>query len=251
MNFYILTLFPEMVEGGLATSITGRAMEKGLIAAKAINIRDYSKEKHRHVDDAPYGGGAGMVMQAEPICDAYEDLCEKIGKRPRVIYMTPQGQVFNQQIAADLAREEDLVFLCGHYEGVDERALEILEADCLSIGDYVLTGGELPAMVMIDCIYRLVPGVLNNDASAEIESFHDNLLEYPQYTRPEEFKGLKVPEVLLSGHHKNIEEWRRQQSIQRTLERRPDLLENAVLSKKEKAFLEELVEKSGKEGETS
>ena len=192
-----------------------------------------------------------MVMQAEPICDAYEDLCEKIGKRPRVIYMTPQGQVFNQQIAADLAREEDLVFLCGHYEGVDERALEILEADCLSIGDYVLTGGELPAMVMIDCISRLVPGVLNNDASAEIESFHDNLLEYPQYTRPEEFKGLKVPEVLLSGHHKNIEEWRRQQSIQRTLERRPDLLENAVLSKKEKAFLEELVEKSGKEGETS
>ena len=192
-----------------------------------------------------------MVMQAEPICDAYEDLCEKIGKRPRVIYMTPQGQVFNQQIAADLAREEDLVFLCGHYEGVDERALEILEADCLSIGDYVLTGGELPAMVMIDCISRLVPGVLNNDASAEIESFHDNLLEYPQYTRPEEFKGLKVPEVLLSGHHKNIEEWRRQQSIQRTLERRPDLLENAVLSKKEKAFLEELVEKSGEEGETS
>ena len=251
MNFYILTLFPEMVEGGLATSITGRAMEKGLIAARAINIRDYSKEKHRHVDDAPYGGGAGMVMQAEPICDAYEDLCEKIGKRPRVIYMTPQGQVFNQQIAAELAREEDLVFLCGHYEGVDERALEILEAGCLSIGDYVLTGGELPAMVMIDCISRLVPGVLNNDASAEIESFHDNLLEYPQYTRPEEFRGLKVPEVLLSGHHKNIEEWRRQQSIQRTLERRPDLLENAVLSKKEKAFLEELVEKSGKEGETS
>ena len=229
----------------------GKGYGKGLIAAKAINIRDYSKEKHRHVDDAPYGGGAGMVMQAEPICDAYEDLCEKIGKRPRVIYMTPQGQVFNQQIAADLAREEDLVFLCGHYEGVDERALEILEADCLSIGDYVLTGGELPAMVMIDCISRLVPGVLNNDASAEIESFHDNLLEYPQYTRSEEFKGLKVPEVLLSGHHKNIEEWRRQQSIQRTLERRPDLLENAVLSKKEKAFLEELVEKSGKEGETS
>ena len=251
MNFYILTLFPEMVEGGLATSITGRAMEKGLIAARAINIRDYSKEKHRHVDDAPYGGGAGMVMQAEPICDAYEDLCEKIGKRPRVIYMTPQGQVFNQQIAAELAREEDLVFLCGHYEGVDERALEILEADCLSIGDYVLTGGELPAMVMIDCISRLVPGVLNNDASAEIESFHDNLLEYPQYTRPEEFRGLKVPEVLLSGHHKNIEEWRRQQSIQRTLGRTPDLLENAVLSKKEKAFLEKLVEKSGKEGETS
>lgn len=242
MNFYILTLFPEMVEGGLATSITGRAMEKGLIGVEAINIRDYSKEKHRHVDDAPYGGGAGMVMQAEPICDAYEDLCAKTGKRPRVIYMTPQGQVFNQQIAQKLAEETDLVFLCGHYEGVDERALELLGADCLSIGDYVLTGGELPAMVMIDCISRLVPGVLNNDASAEIESFHDNLLEYPQYTRPEDFRGLKVPDVLLSGHHKKIEGWRREQSILRTLERRPDLLEKAVLSKKERVFLERLLE---------
>ena len=241
MNFYILTLFPEMVAGGLATSITGRAMEKGLISVEAINIRDYSKDKHRHVDDAPYGGGAGMVMQAEPICDAYEDLCAKTGKRPRVIYMTPQGRVFNQQIAGELAKEEDLVFLCGHYEGVDERALELIGADYLSIGDYVLTGGELPAMVMIDCISRLVPGVLNNDSSAEIESFSDNLLEYPQYTRPEEFRGLKVPEVLLSGHHKNIETWRRQQSIRRTLERRPDLLEDAVLSKKEKIFLEQLL----------
>ena len=241
MNFYILTLFPEMVAGGLATSITGRAMEKGLISVEAINIRDYSKDKHRHVDDAPYGGGAGMVMQAEPICDAYEDLCAKTGKRPRVIYMTPQGRVFNQQIAGELAKEEDLVFLCGHYEGVDERALELIGADYLSIGEHVLTRGELPAMVMIDCISRLVPGVLNNDSSAEIESFSDNLLEYPQYTRPEEFRGLKVPEVLLSGHHKNIETWRRQQSIRRTLERRPDLLEDAVLSKKEKIFLEQLL----------
>ena len=241
MNFYILTLFPEMVAGGLATSITGRAMEKGLISVEAINIRDYSKDKHRHVDDAPYGGGAGIVMQAEPICDAYEDLCAKTGKRPRVIYMTPQGRVFNQQIAGELAKEEDLVFLCGHYEGVDERALELIGADYLSIGDYVLTGGELPAMVMIDCISRLVPGVLNNDSSAEIESFSDKLLEYPQYTRPEEFRGLKVPEVLLSGHHKNIETWRRQQSIRRTLERMPDLLEDAVLSKKEKIFLEQLL----------
>ena len=248
MNFYILTLFPEMVTGGLATSITGRAMEKGLIRVEAVNIRDYSKEKHRHVDDAPYGGGAGMVMQAEPICDAYEDLCAKSGKRPKVIYMTPQGRVFNQQIAKELAQEEDLVFLCGHYEGVDERALELIGADYLSVGDYVLTGGELPAMVMIDCISRLVPGVLNNDSSAEIESFSDNLLEYPQYTRPEEFRGLKVPEVLLSGHHKNIDTWRRQQSIRRTLERRPDLLADAVLSKKEKAFLEELL-REGEEQE--
>lgn len=240
MNFHILTLFPEMVLGGLQTSITGRAMEKEIISVNAVNIRDYSKEKHRHVDDAPYGGGAGMVMQAEPICDAYEDLCSKIGSRPRVIYMTPQGRVFNQQIAQELSREQDLVFLCGHYEGVDERALELIGAEYLSIGDYVLTGGELPAMVMIDCISRLVPGVLNNQESAEVESFHDNLLEYPQYTRPEVFRGLAVPPVLLSGHHKNIEQWRREQSIQRTLERRPDLLEGAVLSKKEAAYLEEL-----------
>ena len=215
--------------------------EKGLISIEAINIRDYSKDKHNHVDDAPYGGGAGMVMQPGPVCDSYEDLCRKIGKRPRVLYMTPQGQTFNQSIAEELAKEEDLVFLCGHYEGIDERALELIVTDYLSVGDYVLTGGELPAMVMIDCISRLVPGVLNNDVSAEIESFHDNLLEYPQYTRPEVYEGKKVPEVLLSGHHKNIETWRRQQSIKRTLERRPDLLADANLSKKEKQYLAELL----------
>ncbi len=226
---------------GLNTSIIGRAVEKGLISIEAINIRDYSKDKHNHVDDAPYGGGAGMVMQPGPVCDSYEDLCRKIGKRPRVLYMTPQGQTFNQSIAEELAKEEDLVFLCGHYEGIDERALELIVTDYLSVGDYVLTGGELPAMVMIDCISRLVPGVLNNDVSAEIESFHDNLLEYPQYTRPEVYEGKKVPEVLLSGHHKNIETWRRQQSIKRTLERRPDLLADANLSKKEKQYLAELL----------
>lgn len=241
MNYHILTLFPEMVMDGLNTSIIGRAVEKGLIFIEAINIRDYSKDKHNHVDDAPYGGGAGMVMQPGPVCDSYEDLCRKIGKRPRVLYMTPQGQTFNQSIAEELAKEEDLVFLCGHYEGIDERALELIVTDYLSVGDYVLTGGELPAMVMIDCISRLVPGVLNNDVSAEIESFHDNLLEYPQYTRPEVYEGKKVPEVLLSGHHKNIETWRRQQSIKRTLERRPDLLADANLSKKEKQYLAELL----------
>lgn len=241
MNFHILTLFPEMVMNGLSTSITGRAMEKGIISVEAVNIRDYSTDKHRHVDDAPYGGGAGMVMQPGPICDAYEDLCARTGRRPRVIYMTPQGRVFTQQIAEELAKEEELVFLCGHYEGIDERALELVATDYLSIGDYVLTGGELPAMVMIDCISRLVPGVLNNEVSAEVESFHDNLLEYPQYTRPEVFRGLAVPEVLLSGHHKNIEKWRREQSIKRTLERRPDLLEGANLSKKERQFLDELL----------
>jgi tRNA (guanine37-N1)-methyltransferase len=229
-----------MVMDGLHTSIIGRAVEKGLISIEAIDIRDYSTDKHKRVDDYPYGGGAGMVMQPMPICDAYEDLCKRTGKRPRVIYMTPQGRVFNQKIAEELAQEEDLVFLCGHYEGIDERALELIATDYLSAGDYVLTGGELPAMMMIDCISRLVPGVLNNDVSAEFESFHDNLLEYPQYTRPEEYEGLKVPEVLLSGHHKNIEIWRRQQAIKRTLERRPDLLEKAVLSSKEAEYLKEL-----------
>lgn len=237
MNYHILTLFPEMVLQGLNTSIIGRAVDKGILSLEAINIRDYTKERHGHVDDAPYGGGAGMVMQAEPVCEAYDALCSRLERRPRVIYMTPQGTVFNQSIAEELSKEEELVFLCGHYEGIDERALELIVTDYLSVGDYVLTGGELPAMVMIDCISRLVPGVLNNDVSAEIESFHDNLLEYPQYTRPEVYAGRKVPEVLLSGHHKNIEEWRRQQSIRRTLERRPDLLKHANLSKKEQEFL--------------
>lgn len=241
MNYHILTLFPDMVMNGLNTSIIGRAKEKGLISIEAVNIRDYTKEKHGHVDDTPYGGGAGMVMQAAPVCDAYEALCQKLGKRPKVLYMNPQGRVFNQHIAEELAQEEDLVFLCGHYEGIDERALELIVTDHLSVGDYVLTGGELPAMIMIDCISRLVPGVLNNDVSAEIESFHDNLLEYPQYTRPEIYEGMRVPEVLLSGHHKNIETWRRQQSIKRTLERRPDLLAAANLSKKEKKYLEDLI----------
>lgn len=249
MNFHVLTLFPDMVMNGLHTSIIGRAAENGLISIEAIDIREYSTEKHRHVDDYPYGGGAGMVMQPMPICDAYDDLCGKIGKKPRVIYLTPQGAVFTQKIAEELAREEDLVFLCGHYEGVDERALELIATDYLSIGDYVLTGGELPAMVMIDCISRLVPGVLNNDVSAEFESFHDNLLEYPQYTRPEEYKGLRVPEVLLSGHHKNIDTWRREQSIKRTYERRPDLLKDAVLSKKEQEYLKSLTKETEKQGD--
>ncbi len=239
MNFHVLTLFPEMIENGLNTSILGRAAAKGLLSFEAINIRDYTLERHGQVDDYPYGGGAGMVMQAEPIYRAYEALTERIGKRPRVIYMTPQGQVFNQKIAEELAKEEELVFLCGHYEGVDERVLEMIVTDQLSAGDYVLTGGELPAMMMIDCISRLVPGVLNNHVSAEFESFHDNLLEYPQYTRPEVFMDRKVPEILLSGHHANIEKWRREQSIIRTFHRRPELLKDAALSEKEQKFLRE------------
>lgn len=241
MNFHVLTLFPEMITNGLETSILGRAAAKGIVSFEAVNIRDYTLERHGKVDDYPYGGGAGMVMQAEPIYRAYEALVEKIGKKPRVIYMTPQGQTFNQSIAEDLAKEEDLVFLCGHYEGVDERVLEMIATDYLSAGDYVLTGGELPAMMMIDCISRLVPGVLNNNVSAEFETFHDNLLEYPQYTRPEVFMGKKVPDILLSGHHANVEKWRREQSIIRTLKNRPELLEDAVLSKKEQKFLDELL----------
>ena len=241
MNFHVLTLFPEMIMNGLETSILGRAAAKGIVSFEAVNIRDYTLERHGKVDDYPYGGGAGMVMQAEPIYRAYEALVEKIGKKPRVIYMTPQGKTFNQNIAEDLAKEEDLVFLCGHYGGVDERVLEMIATDYLSAGDYVLTGGELPAMMMIDCISRLVPGVLNNNVSAEFETFHDNLLEYPQYTRPEVFMGKKVPDILLSGHHANVEKWRREQSIIRTLKNRPELLEDAVLSKKEQKFLDELL----------
>ena len=241
MNFHVLPLFPEMIMNGLETSILGRAAAKGIVSFEAVNIRDYTLERHGKVDDYPYGGGAGMVMQAEPIYRAYEALVEKIGKKPRVIYMTPQGKTFNQNIAEDLAKEEDLVFLCGHYEGVDERVLEMIATDYLSAGDYVLTGGELPAMMMIDCISRLVPGVLNNNVSAEFETFHDNLLEYPQYTRPEVFMGKKVPDILLSGHHANVEKWRREQSIIRTLKNRPELLEDAVLSKKEQKFLDELL----------
>lgn len=241
MNFHVLTLFPEMIMNGLETSILGRAAAKGIVSFEAVNIRDYTLERHGKVDDYPYGGGAGMVMQAEPIYRAYAALVEKIGKKPRVIYMTPQGQTFNQSIAEDLAKEEDLVFLCGHYEGVDERVLEMIATDYLSAGDYVLTGGELPAMMMIDCISRLVPGVLNNNVSAEFETFHDNLLEYPQYTRPEVFICKKVPDILLSGHHANVEKGRREQSIIRTLQNRPELLEDAVLSKKEQKFLDELL----------
>lgn len=240
MNYHVLTLFPDMVRDGFMTSITGRAMEKGLLSLNTINIRDYSTDKHRHVDDYPYGGGAGMVMQPEPIYRAYTDLTAKIGKKPRVIYVTPQGRVFHQDMAKELAGEEDLIFLCGHYEGIDERLLEEIVTDYVSIGDYVLTGGELPALVMMDAISRLVPGVLGNESSAENESFQDSLLEHPQYTRPPEFLGRSVPEVLLSGHHARIEEWRRRQSVKRTYERRPDLLKKADLSKEDLACLAEL-----------
>lgn len=237
MNYHVLTLFPEMILQGLNTSIIGRAIEKGILSLEAVNIRDYAGNRYGKVDDYPYGGGAGMVMQAEPVYAAVKDLEERMGHKPRVIYLTPQGSVFRQEMAVDFAKEEDLVFLCGHYEGIDERVLEEVVTDYVSIGDYVLTGGELPAMVMIDAISRMVPGVLSNGESGTIESFHDNLLEYPQYSRPEVWRDKAVPPVLLSGHHANVEKWRREESIRRTLKRRPDLLEDANLTEKEKQFL--------------
>ena len=233
MNFHVLTLFPEMIEQGMNTSIIGRAIAGGYLSVDAINIRDYAFNKHQKVDDYPYGGGAGMLMQAEPVYLAYQSIEEKIGYRPRVVYLTPQGSVFNQTMAKDFAKEHDLVFLCGHYEGIDERVLEEVVTDFVSIGDYVLTGGELPAMVMMDAVSRMVPGVLSNQESGETESFAGNLLEYPQYSRPEEWHGKKVPPVLLSGHHANIEAWRREQSILRTAKNRPDLLKKADLTNKE------------------
>ena len=233
MNFHVLTLFPEMIEQGMHTSIIGRAIAGGYLSIDAINIRDYAFNKHQKVDDYPYGGGAGMLMQAEPVYLAYESIQKKLGYRPRVVYLTPQGEVFHQTMAKELAKEKDLVFLCGHYEGIDERVLDEIVTDYVSIGDYVLTGGELPAMVMMDSISRMVPGVLSNQESGETESFAENLLEYPQYSRPEEWHGQKVPPVLLSGHHANIEAWRREQSILRTAKRRPDLLKKADLTNKE------------------
>ena len=281
MNFHVMTLFPEMINQAMNTSIFGRAMEKGLISLNAVDIRDYSEDKHRRVDDYTYGGGAGMLMTPGPVYRTYQAIMNTIqeksiepqaklienqeeipenqeslsinqeeipenqeinldnqpashesSKKPRVIYLTPQGKVFNQTMAEEFAQEEELIFLCGHYEGIDERVLEMIVTDQVSIGDYVLTGGELPVMVMMDAISRLIPGVLNNDVSAEFESFQDNLLEYPQYTRPEEFLGRKVPEVLLSGHHANIEKFRREQSILRTKAIRPDLYEKANIDEK-------------------
>lgn len=307
MDFYVMTLFPQMITDAVSHSITGRASAKGLINVVPVDIRAYTTEKHGKTDDYPYGGGAGMVMQVQPVHDCYKavldmieqrhlrqksgcgnvsddetykneaseqtamkpdteaetgdavpdadiltDTEEKTGedrsaaagmkhRKPRVLYMSPQGRVFDQRFASELAKEEELVFLCGHYEGIDERALELLDVEEVSIGDFILTGGELPAVTMIDCISRLIPGVLGSSDSAEIESFHDNLLEYPQYSRPEDYMGMKVPDILLSGHHANVEKWRREQSIIRTLDKRPDLLDGAVLSKKEQRFLNELL----------
>ena len=225
MNFHVLTLFPDMIMQGLNTSITGRAIEKGLLSIEAVNIRDYSTDKHLKVDDYPYGGGAGLVMRADPICRAYDAVTKKLSRKPRVVYMTPVGYTFDQKMAKEFSMEDELVILCGHYEGVDERALQTIVTDYVSIGDYVLTGGELAAMVVIDAVSRLVPGVLHNDESAVTESFENGLLEYPQYTRPEVYNGMAVPEVLLSGNHGNVDKWRLEQSLIRTKKYRPDLYE--------------------------
>lgn len=235
MKFSVLTLFPEMLSA-LGESIIGRAINKGIIETEYINIRDYSKDKHRRVDDYPYGAGGGMVMQPQPIYDAYKAVAGE--NKPHVIYMSPQGATLTQNKARELAQNEHIVILCGHYEGVDERILEEIVDEEISIGDYVLTGGELPAMVLIDCVCRMIDGVLDSSETASVESHYNGLLEYPQYTRPPEFMGRQVPEILLSGHHANIEKWRREQSILRTAKKRPDLIENASLTDKEKQWLE-------------
>ncbi len=269
MNFYIMTLFPEMVMDGLNTSIIGRAVNKGLLSIEALNIRDYAFNKHHSVDDYPYGGGAGMLMQAEPVYQCYDALARQITerkakateeklasgekkemsgeqKRTRVIYLSPQGKTFNQSMAEEFAQEEDLVFLCGHYEGIDERVLEEIVTDYVSIGDYVLTGGELPAMMMIDAISRLVPGFFIMMCPPSLRAFQDNLLEYPQYSRPEVWHDRKVPAILMSGHHANIEKWRREQSVIRTAKNRPDLLKKPNLQKKKKNWPKRLQKRSKK-----
>ena len=231
MNFHVMTLFPEMIVNGLSASVIGRALDNGTIGLNAVNIRDYAYNKHNKVDDYTYGGGAGMLMQAEPVYLCYEAIRDSISRRRddagqvRVIYMTPQGSVFDEEKARELSREEDLIILCGHYEGIDERVIEEIVTDNISIGDYVLTGGEMPAMILIDAVSRLVPGVLNNESSAEYDSFFDGLLEYPQYSRPEVWHDKRVPSVLMSGHHENVEKWRHEQALLRTRERRPDLYE--------------------------
>ena len=233
MNFHIMTLFPDMVSNGLSESITGRAINN---TVNTVNIRNFAGNKYGHVDDYTYGGGAGMLMQAEPVYKAYQSIIDNnnlADKKPRVLYMTPQGTPFNQRMAEELSKEEDIILLCGHYEGIDERVLEMIVTDNVSIGDFVLTGGELPAMMIVDAVSRLVPGVLGGEESAVYESFYDGLLEYPQYTRPEVFMGKEVPKVLLSGHHKNIEKWRYEQSLQRTKERRPDLYEKYMIEHEE------------------
>ena len=235
-----MTLFTDMCNAVLGESIIGRARQAGKVEINTVDIRDFSIDKHRHVDDKPYGGGNGMVMLAEPIYRCYNSICEQIGKKPHLVYMTPQGKTLTQQRVKELSKLDNIVILCGHYEGVDERVIDELQPEEISIGDYVLTGGELPALILADSISRMLDGVLSNDECFEEESHYNSLLEYPQYTHPAVWNGREVPEVLLSGHHQNVDKWRRKQSIKRTYERRPDMLENAELTKDDLKYIEEL-----------
>ncbi len=238
MRFDVLTIFPEIFDVVLGSSIIGRAQENGIISVKSHNIRDYTNDKHKKTDDYPYGGGNGLVMLAQPIFDAYAAITEGLEQKPYFIYMSPQGKPLDQKLVEDLATHEHIMLLCGHYEGVDERVLEGLIDAEVSIGDYVLTGGELPAMVLIDAISRSIPGVLSSEESYSDESHKGGVLEYPQYTRPYDFKGMKVPDILLSGHHANINKWRRLQALKRTREKRPDLFAKLELTKEDLKLLE-------------
>lgn len=238
MKIHVLTLFPEMFYGPLGSSIIKRAQEDQKLFIEYYQIRDFSTNKHQKVDDYPYGGGSGMVMTPQPIVDAYREIVKNSkDKKPRTIYLSPKGKRFSQQMAMDLSKEEELIFLCGHYEGVDERVIEEIVTDEVSIGDYVLTGGELPAMVMIDAISRMIPGVLSSPEAYEEESIYSGLLEYPQYTRPQSFEGKEVPKVLLSGDHEKIRKWRRQKALELTRDRRPDLFQKIALSKEDYKLL--------------
>lgn len=249
MRIDILTLFPEMCDAVLRESIIGRARERGLVELNCCNIRDYTLDKHNRVDDTPYGGGMGMVMQTQPIYDCYQALCKEVGKKPHLVYLSPQGNVLTQQRVRELSELDNLALLCGHYEGVDERVIEELVDEEISIGDYVLTGGELPALVLTDAVCRMLPGVLANEEAYQEESHFHSLLEYPQYTRPFEWRGKTVPEVLLSGHHANIVRWRRERALERTFYRRPDMLKNAELDETDRAFLARLAEQAETEDE--
>lgn len=240
MRIDILTLFPDMCNTVMSESVIGRARQSGKVEINCIDIRDYTLDKHRRVDDKPYGGGMGMIMAPQPIYDCFQALCDEIGERPHLIYLTPQGKTLTQDRVKELSQLNNIALLCGHYEGIDERVIEALEPEEISVGDYVLTGGELPALIVADAVSRMLPGVLSDDECFEEESHFNSLLEYPQYTHPSEWQGREVPEVLLSGHHANVDKWRRQQSLKRTYERRPDMLENAQLTDDDITFLSKL-----------
>ncbi|OGC07378.1 tRNA (guanosine(37)-N1)-methyltransferase TrmD [candidate division WOR-1 bacterium RIFOXYD2_FULL_36_8] len=246
MNFHILTLFPEMFKGPFSESLLQKAQEKKILLINLIDIRSFATDKHNKADDTTYGGGPGMVMKLEPILKAIENISHN-HKNPRIIFMTPSGEKFTQEKAKELSMENNIVVLCGHYENIDQRILENIVTDEISMGDYVLTGGEIPAMALVDCVARLIPGVVKEEESVKNESFYDNLLDFPSYTKPEEYNGMKIPEMLKSGHHKKIREWRRKESLKSTFFRRPDLLAKANLTKEDRKILEEIIQNMGKE----